>query len=93
METKGFFQFEIVIYGLVISSRLIWIPVLWVHGHYRYFNSFSAGTVFIRKTLTYKYSPRTEKVNGHFSTQNRNSTCRYLSVSLSSPAQNRDEET
>ena len=26
--------------------------MLWVYGHYKYFNSFSAGTVFIRQNLT-----------------------------------------
>ena len=28
-----------------------WIPMLWVYGYYKYFNSFSAGTVFIRQNL------------------------------------------
>ena len=39
--------------------------MLWVHGHYKYFNSFSAGTVFIRHNLTsaYKVGPRTERAN------------------------------
>ena len=31
--------------------------MLWVYGHYKYFNSFGAGTVFIR--------PRAERVNVH----------------------------
>ena len=31
METKEFFQFEIIITCLVSSFRLIWIPVLWVY--------------------------------------------------------------
>ena len=56
-------QFEIIINVLVRSSRLICIPMLWVHGHYKYFNTFSAGTVFIRQNLTYKDGPRAEKVN------------------------------
>ena len=48
METKGIFQFEI-INGLVSSFRFIWIPILWVNGRLKYFNSFSAVTVFIRQ--------------------------------------------
>ena len=32
---KGFFQFEIIINVLVRSFRFIWIPVLWVYGHYK----------------------------------------------------------
>ena len=45
-------QFEIIINVLFSSFRFIWIPMLWVYGHYKYFNSFSAGTVFIRQNLT-----------------------------------------
>ena len=37
METKEFFQFEIIINVLVISFCLIWIHMLWVYGHYKYF--------------------------------------------------------
>ena len=48
---KTFFQFEIIINVLVISFWFIWIPMLWVCDHYKYFNSFSAGTVFIRQNL------------------------------------------
>ena len=36
--------------------------MLWVYGHYKSFNSFSVGTVFRRQNLTYKNSPRAEKV-------------------------------
>ena len=36
-ETKGFFQFELKINVLVGSFRFIWIPMLWVYGHYKYF--------------------------------------------------------
>ena len=32
---KGFFQFEITINGLVSSFWFIWIPMLWVYGHYK----------------------------------------------------------
>ena len=43
MKAKGFFQFEIIINVFVSSFRFIWIPMLWVYGHCKYFNSFSAG--------------------------------------------------
>ena len=36
-ETKSFFQFEIIINMinvLVSYFRFIWIPILWVYGHY-----------------------------------------------------------
>ena len=36
METKGFFQFEIIIHVLVSSLWFTWIPVLWVCGHYKF---------------------------------------------------------
>ena len=51
METEGFFQFEI-INVLVSSFRFIWIPMLWVNGRLKYFNSFSVGTIFIRQNVT-----------------------------------------
>ena len=59
---KGFFQFKIIINVLVISFRFIWIPVLWVYGHYKYFYSYSAGIDFRRQILTSKVDPRTERV-------------------------------
>ena len=46
------FQFEIIIDVLVSSFWFLWKTMLWVYGHYKYFNSFSAGTVFIRQNLT-----------------------------------------
>ena len=49
---KGFFQFEITITVLVSFFRFIWIPRLWVYGHYKYFHSFSAGTDFRQQKLT-----------------------------------------
>ena len=52
METKGFFQFEIVRYFLVSSFCFTWIPMLWVYGHYIYFYSYSAGINFRRQNLT-----------------------------------------
>ena len=36
--------------------------MLWVYDHYKYFNSVSGGTVFIRQNLTYKDSPRSDRV-------------------------------
>ena len=33
METKDFFQFEIILIVLVSFLRFIWIPMLWVYGH------------------------------------------------------------
>ena len=51
-EPKGFFQFEIIINVLVSSFWSIWIPMLWFYDHYKYFISFSAGTVLIRQNLT-----------------------------------------
>ena len=46
------FQFEIIINVLVSSFRFIWIPMSSVYDHYKYSNSFSAGTVFICQNLT-----------------------------------------
>ena len=59
LETKGFFQLEIIINVLVSSFRFIR-----VYGQYKYLNSFSAGIDFIRQnlTLTYKDGPRSERV-------------------------------
>ena len=37
METKGHFQFEIIINVLVSFLVSIWISVLWVYGHYHFF--------------------------------------------------------
>ena len=34
-KLKFFFQFEIVIYFLVSSSRFMWIHMLWVYDHYK----------------------------------------------------------
>ena len=49
---KGFIQFAIIINVLVSSFWFIWIPMLWVYGHYKYFYSYSAGIVFRRQNLT-----------------------------------------
>ena len=47
----GFFQYEIVI-NVLVGSRFIWIPMLWVCGHYKYFHSFSAVIEF-RRQITF----------------------------------------
>ena len=49
---EGFFQSENIINVLVGFFRFISIPMLWVYGHYEYFISVSAGTVFIHQNLT-----------------------------------------
>ena len=36
--------------------------MLWVHKHYKYFNTFSVGIIFIRQS-TYKDAPHAEIVN------------------------------
>ena len=45
-------KFEIIINVLVISFWLIYIPMLWVYGHYTYFYSYSAVIDFSRQNLT-----------------------------------------
>ena len=42
---KVFFRFEIIINAFVSSSRFIRIPMLWVYGHYKYFDFFRVGTL------------------------------------------------
>ena len=49
---KGFIQFEIIINVLVSSFWFIWIHMLWVYGHYKYFYSYSSGIAFSRQNLT-----------------------------------------
>ena len=49
---RDFCQFEIIINVLVSSFWFIWIPMLQVYDHYKYFNHLSAGTVFILQNLT-----------------------------------------
>ena len=48
----GFFQFEIIINVSVSSFWFIWIPMLWVYGHYKYVDSYSAAIDFSRQNLT-----------------------------------------
>ena len=50
METKWFFQFEIIINVFLRSFQFIWTPMLWVYGHYKLFYSYSAGIDFRRQT-------------------------------------------
>ena len=51
METKGFL-FEITIHVLISFFCFIWIPMIWVHCHYKYVYSYSAGIDFRRQKLT-----------------------------------------
>ena len=54
-KPKGFFQFEIIInvlFSRFSYFRLIWIPMLWVYGHWKYFHPYSAGIDFRRHNLT-----------------------------------------
>ena len=41
--------------------------MLWVYGHYKYFDSFSAGIDFRRQNLTSKVDPRAVSVNTQLS--------------------------
>ena len=66
METKGFFHIEIIINVLVSYVRFIWIPVLWVYGHYKYIYSYSAGIDFRRQILTSKVDPRSVGVSDRY---------------------------
>ena len=43
---------------MVSYFRFIWIPMLWVYGHYKYFYSYSAGINYSRPNLTSKVDPR-----------------------------------
>ena len=45
METKGFLQIENIINVLDRSSRFIWIHMLWVYGHYKYFTLSVRGSI------------------------------------------------
>ena len=47
-----FFPFEIIMNDLVNSFRFICIPMLWIYGHDKYFNSYSARIDFRRQILT-----------------------------------------
>ena len=56
METKGFFSIWSH-YKCLSYFRFNWIPMLWIHSHYKYCNSSSARTVFRRQNLTLKSVP------------------------------------
>ena len=58
MENKGFIQFEIINNVLVNTSWFIWIPMLYVYGHYKYFDFYSEGINFWRQILTDVYRRR-----------------------------------
>ena len=64
METKELFSIWNHHKCLLLEFiRFTRIPMLWVYGYYKYFNSFSVGTVFIRQILTYKDGPHTERAD------------------------------
>ena len=58
-----FFNLWIIMNVLASSLRFIWISLLWVYGHYNFFNSFSQGTVFRRQILTSKDAPELTGLN------------------------------
>ena len=51
MEVKGVFQFEIITNVLVSPFHFIWIPMLFVHGHYKFFHQ-NLTSVCRRQILT-----------------------------------------
>ena len=61
-RAKGFIQFEINKNVFLSSFRFIWIPMLWVYNHCKYFYSYSAGIDFRRQNLTSKRQNLTSKV-------------------------------
>ena len=63
METKGFFQFESIINVLVSAFSFIWIPMLCVYGHCKYFSSCTAVIDFRHQILTSKVYLRTVRFN------------------------------
>ena len=66
----GFFQIEIIVNALVSCFWFIWIHMLWVYRHWKYFIFFLCGDrlytsesdVYRRHILTYKDDPRTGRV-------------------------------
>ena len=61
-RSKGFFQFEIMTNVLVSSFWFIWIPMLSVYDHYKYFYYYSAGMDYRRQILTTKVYPHAVRV-------------------------------
>ena len=60
METKSFFSIWNHNKSLGYSSfRCIWVPMLWVYGHYKYSSSYSEWIDF---SIQYKVDPRAERV-------------------------------
>ena len=59
---KGLFQFEI-IKNFLIFFCFIWIPMLWIYDHHKYFDSFSEGTIFIRQNLTSNFDVTVHALN------------------------------
>ena len=68
-RTKSFFKFEIIINVLVSSFRFIWIPMLWVYGHYIFlFLPVRGPTLDVKiwrlcQIQKCKVGPRAERVN------------------------------
>ena len=67
METKGFFQFVIIINVLASYFRFIWIPILRVYHQQKFFPCgdrpyTSESDVYRRQILTYKNGPRAGRV-------------------------------
>ena len=60
-KPKGFFQFKIILIALVSYFRFIWIPMLWIYGHYKYFYSYSARidvSLYTSDSVNWSQSPR-----------------------------------
>ena len=64
METKGFIQFEIIINVLVISSRIVWIPMLWVYWHLKSVTLSLQGSSLDVRFWRSKDDPRAGRFNG-----------------------------
>ena len=50
-EDQKVFEYNIIINVLVSYFCFIWIPMLWIYGHYNYFYSYSAGIDLRRQNL------------------------------------------
>ena len=59
---KGLCQIEIIINVVFSFFRFIWIPMLWVYGHYTYFYPYSVVIDCRRQILTSKVDPRAVRV-------------------------------
>ena len=58
--------------------------MLWVYSHYKYFNSFTAGTVFIRQNLMHKVLKGLSTIERKIilTIQQNNEDCKYYIVSI-----------